>query len=87
MGAQATTDNKKVVRDSEVIIISVKPSIVPKALAELTEPLKESKLFLSIAMGIPIQQLENVSITCRDDSQNLQQLNYIGTALRRLTFY
>lgn len=45
-----------------MVIISTKPSVVPVALGDIKKSgLKVDKLFLSIAMGITIKQLEQVS--------------------------
>lgn len=61
MGAEAITENPPVVKNSEIIIISVKPQIVPTALGQIKGIVDKSKLFLSIAMGITINELESVS--------------------------
>lgn len=63
MGAESITENISVVKNSEVVIIGVKPQIIPVALGELQKAsgLDTNKLFLSIAMGVTINQLEQVT--------------------------
>lgn len=64
LGATSTHENVPVVEKSEIVIISVKPNIIPIALAEIqTAKIKADKLFLSIAMGVPIKHIEQVSIS------------------------
>ncbi|KAL3284007.1 hypothetical protein HHI36_018177 [Cryptolaemus montrouzieri] len=60
LGAESIFENVPVVQKSEVIIVSVKPSIVPIALGDIKKSLSNNadKLFLSIAMGVTIKQLE-----------------------------
>lgn len=60
LGAESITENISVVKNSEVVIIGVKPQIIPVALGELQKAsgLDTNKLFLSIAMGVTINQLE-----------------------------
>ncbi|XP_044735125.1 pyrroline-5-carboxylate reductase 1, mitochondrial [Chrysoperla carnea] len=61
LGAEAITENPPVVRNSEIIIISVKPQIVPTALGQIKGMVDKSRLFLSIAMGITINELESLA--------------------------
>lgn len=53
-----------VVEKSDVIIVSVKPSVVPIALSDIKKAANTdaNKLFLSIAMGVSLKQLEGVSL-------------------------
>lgn len=57
MGSNTVFASQPVVEHSDVVIISVKPQVVPKILPELKDP---SKLVLSIAMGISLETLEKV---------------------------
>uniref|UniRef100_U5EUM2 Pyrroline-5-carboxylate reductase n=1 Tax=Corethrella appendiculata TaxID=1370023 RepID=U5EUM2_9DIPT len=57
-GAKTFTENKPVVEKSEVIFISVKPSVVSTVLSEV-KSISSGKLFISIAMGITIKEIEN----------------------------
>lgn len=60
------TENGSVVEEAEVIFLAVKPHILPSAMANMFDTLPQkplkSKLFVSILAGIPMQQLENVTI-------------------------
>jgi pyrroline-5-carboxylate reductase len=60
LGAESLVENVPVVEKSDVIIVSVKPSVVPIALGDIKNApdIKADKLFLSIAMGVTIKQLE-----------------------------
>ncbi|RZC36986.1 pyrroline-5-carboxylate reductase, partial [Asbolus verrucosus] len=60
LGAESLFENVPVVEKSDVVIVSVKPSIVPIALGDIKRAsnVKANKLFLSIAMGVTIKQLE-----------------------------
>ncbi|KAG5884116.1 hypothetical protein JTB14_009171 [Gonioctena quinquepunctata] len=59
LGAEAIFENVPVVQKSEIVIISVKPSVVPIALEEIkASKIDADKLFLSIAMGLKMEQLE-----------------------------
>lgn len=62
LGAETTFENIPVVEKSDVIIVSVKPSIVPVALGDIKNAsnIKADKLFLSIAMGITTKELERI---------------------------
>ncbi|CAG9761514.1 unnamed protein product [Ceutorhynchus assimilis] len=61
LGAESITDNLPVVDKSEVVIVAVKPHIVPIALGDIkTSSVAKDKLFLSVAMGVTIKQLEQI---------------------------
>lgn len=57
LGADTFVDNLPVVKRSEVIFISVKPSVVETVL-ENVRSASDGKLFISIAMGVTIRELE-----------------------------
>ncbi|XP_035784208.1 pyrroline-5-carboxylate reductase-like [Anopheles albimanus] len=57
-GAETHTENLPVVKQSEIIFISVKPSVVSDVLAAV-RPASAGKLFISIAMGVTLRELEN----------------------------
>lgn len=46
-----------VVKNSEIIFVSVKPTVVSNVLEEV-KPLSAEKLFISIAMGVTLKQIE-----------------------------
>ncbi|KAF2898933.1 hypothetical protein ILUMI_07247 [Ignelater luminosus] len=60
LGAESHFENVPVVEKSDVLIVAVKPSVVPIALGDIKKAsgIDTDKLFLSIAMGITIKQLE-----------------------------
>lgn len=62
LGAEALFQNVPVLQKSDIIILAVKPTIVPIALADLknSSELHFNKLFLSVVMGVTIKQLEKV---------------------------
>lgn len=59
MGAKTITENLPVVDESDVVFVSVKPGVVPTVLQEI-KGIAANKLFISVAMGITIAQMENV---------------------------
>lgn len=60
LGAQAVVENIPVVKNSDVVFISVKPGVVKVAL-ESVKDVSSGKLFISIAMGITLSEIEKVS--------------------------
>lgn len=59
MGSNTVFTNAPVIDHSDVLILSVKPQIVPKILPELKIHNKK-KLLISIAMGISLASIERV---------------------------
>lgn len=57
LGAETITENSPVVEKSDVIFISVKPAVVPSVL-ESVKQISANKLFVSVAMGITLNTLE-----------------------------
>ena len=55
-GSRWTADNADVVRQSDLIILAVKPQVLPEAMAALEE-ISAGKLFLSIAAGVTIEKI------------------------------
>lgn len=53
------TNNGPVVNESDVVFVSVKPGVVPTVLQEI-KAAAANKLFVSVAMGVTIAQIENV---------------------------
>uniref|UniRef100_A0A182M6J5 Pyrroline-5-carboxylate reductase catalytic N-terminal domain-containing protein n=1 Tax=Anopheles culicifacies TaxID=139723 RepID=A0A182M6J5_9DIPT len=58
-GAKTYVENLPVVSGSEIIFISVKPTVVSSVL-QAVRPASAGKLFISIAMGVTLRELENV---------------------------
>jgi pyrroline-5-carboxylate reductase len=53
-----TTHNADVVRHAEIVVLSMKPQILPKVLDEVAPHLKPSALVISIAAGVPVSAIE-----------------------------
>lgn len=60
-GVRAVADNAEAARDADVVMLCVKPQTVPKVLPELREVLDTRQLVISIAAGVSLQMLENLS--------------------------
>ncbi|MGC8768710.1 pyrroline-5-carboxylate reductase [Calditerrivibrio sp.] len=52
-------DNKKLVDDVDVVVLSVKPQIMEKVLKDISERVNDNKLLISIAAGISSQFVED----------------------------
>jgi pyrroline-5-carboxylate reductase len=59
-GIQTTTDNKAVIKTSDIAIYAVKPQIMGEVLKETADSLDLSKLIISIAAGVPMAAIEKV---------------------------
>jgi len=57
-GVCAIRDNKKAVRDADIIILAVKPQNMAGVLQEISDVLDKNKLVISIAAGISTQYIE-----------------------------
>ncbi len=58
LNVRVSSDNKKAVKQADVIILAVKPQTFPKMLQEIRPAVTASKIFLSIAAGIPTEAIE-----------------------------
>jgi pyrroline-5-carboxylate reductase len=56
-GVRWTTDNVEAVREADVVVLSVKPQVIPKVLPELQGYIRPEALVLSIAAGVAIATL------------------------------
>lgn len=65
LGVDTTLDNREVVKNNEVVYLSVKPYIIPDIMAEISDVVQPHNLFVSIAAGITIESIENVSNTIK----------------------
>jgi pyrroline-5-carboxylate reductase len=52
------SDNRALVREAQAIVLAVKPQIINQVLAEIQPEVTKNKLFISIAAGVPLRQLE-----------------------------
>ena len=57
-GISVTTDNREVVAHAEIVVLSVKPQILPGVLDEIAPHLKPHALVISIAAGTPVAAIE-----------------------------
>lgn len=67
-----TGDNQHVTEQSEVVVISVKPHIVGDVLEEIATSASEDQLFVSVAAGVTIKSIEEVSTSKYSFSKNKQ---------------
>jgi len=58
IGARVFSDNKELMRTAEVIVLSVKPQVLPLVVEEISPLVTPNHMFVSIAAGIPLQWLQ-----------------------------
>jgi pyrroline-5-carboxylate reductase len=54
------TDNRKAVEGRDVVILAVKPPMVPVVLDELRGALRENQIVITVAAGVPLSLYESV---------------------------
>jgi pyrroline-5-carboxylate reductase len=57
-GIRTTTDNHALLRESDVVVLAVKPQAIDKVLTEVGAELRSDQLVVSVAAGVPIDALE-----------------------------
>jgi pyrroline-5-carboxylate reductase len=57
-GIRTTTDNHALVRESDVVVLSVKPQVIDKVLKEVGPDVRRDQLVVSVAAGVPIEAIE-----------------------------
>jgi pyrroline-5-carboxylate reductase len=57
-GVRTTTDNLAAARAAPVIVLSVKPQVMDRVLAEIGPAIDPGKLVISIAAGVPLAAIE-----------------------------
>jgi pyrroline-5-carboxylate reductase len=57
-GISATDSNLNAVHDADVVVLSVKPQVLPKVMAELKGQIPPAALILSIVAGVPIATMQ-----------------------------
>jgi pyrroline-5-carboxylate reductase len=60
LGAQTSSDNRLVLEHSDVVFLAVKPETIPAVLCNIRPHICKSHLILSTAMGVSIQDIEQV---------------------------
>jgi pyrroline-5-carboxylate reductase len=58
-GVKTTSHNMEVVKQSDILILSVKPQIMKPVVEEIAKHLDLSKLIISIAAGVPLEAIES----------------------------
>jgi pyrroline-5-carboxylate reductase len=59
-GARAVTSNLDAVRGADVVVLAVKPAVVPQVLREIAQVLSADQLVVSIAAGVTLEHMEAV---------------------------
>ncbi len=57
-GIEVTADNREAARRADILVLAVKPQVMPKVLVEIQGDVKAGALVISIAAGIPIAAIE-----------------------------
>lgn len=57
-GIWTTTDNHALLRDSDVVVLAVKPQVIDKVLTEVGGDIRPDQLVVSVAAGVPVEALE-----------------------------
>ncbi|PYU86637.1 MAG: pyrroline-5-carboxylate reductase [Acidobacteria bacterium] len=58
LGVSATTENRKAVRDADIVLLCVKPQVVGEVLKEIASQLNEKTLVISVAASVPTSYIE-----------------------------
>jgi pyrroline-5-carboxylate reductase len=56
---QGTLSNKAAVEDADIVILSVKPQVVPAVLAEVADAMRPSQLLISVAASVSTALIES----------------------------
>jgi pyrroline-5-carboxylate reductase len=57
-GVRTTTDNHALVREADVIVLSVKPQVIDKVLGAIGKEVLPKHLVISVAAGVPVVAIE-----------------------------
>ncbi|MBF2562848.1 pyrroline-5-carboxylate reductase [Listeria seeligeri] len=60
-GIQLTTSIEELAEQADIIILSVKPYTIPEVLTNIKNKLSKDKIIISVAAGVTIQDLENLT--------------------------
>ncbi|HWR14372.1 MAG TPA: pyrroline-5-carboxylate reductase [Terriglobales bacterium] len=58
LGVRVTTDNVEAVRESDVVLVCVKPQMVGQVMEQIAPVATNSKLFISVAASVPTDYME-----------------------------
>lgn len=59
LGVNVTQDNREVVKNSDIIVLAVKPQILKSVLSSIRDDITRDKLMISIAAGVKLEAIEN----------------------------
>lgn len=59
-GLKGSKNNRALARDSDILVLAVKPQVIREVLEEIKEEIREDHLVISIAAGIPIKLIHAV---------------------------
>jgi pyrroline-5-carboxylate reductase len=57
-GIRTTSDNHELVRESDVLVLAVKPQVIDRVLTEIGQDVRSDQLVVSVAAGVPLEGLE-----------------------------
>jgi pyrroline-5-carboxylate reductase len=58
LGVSVTNDNRKAVKDADIVLLGVKPQVVGDVLKEIAPELSEKTLLISVAASVPTGYIE-----------------------------
>jgi pyrroline-5-carboxylate reductase len=56
---RTTSDNHALVRQSDVVVLAVKPQVIDRVLTEISADVSGDQLVVSVAAGVPVEGLES----------------------------
>jgi pyrroline-5-carboxylate reductase len=78
-GVKSTSHNMEVVKQSDIVILAVKPQIMKQVVEEIAKYLDLSKLIISIAAGVPLDAIEACA---RKDLKLIRVMSNICVSVR-----
>jgi pyrroline-5-carboxylate reductase len=78
-GVKSTSHNVEVVKQSDILILAVKPQIMKQVVEEIAKYLDLSKLIISIAAGVPLDAIEACA---RKDLKLIRVMSNICVSVR-----
>jgi pyrroline-5-carboxylate reductase len=78
-GVKSTSHNVEVVKQSDIVILAVKPQIMKQVVEEIAKHLDLSKLIISIAAGVPLDAIEACA---RKDLKLIRVMSNICVSVR-----
>lgn len=57
-GIETTTDNKEIVKDSDVVVLAVKPQVMEKVMTQIGEEIRNDQLVVTLAAAVTTKYLE-----------------------------